>query len=527
MDQNKEFKNFLDEYAPKVSNKSQSVALASWLLETTGSKDASFLVSSLNTELKLLFNDEATYKKLVAWQNSKAITDPLLARQLEILILSFKGNMAPKELLEEISNKEAELSTLYANFRAQVDGKKFSDNEIRDVLNNELSVEQRKKVWKASKELGDVLGPKIIELVKLRNKEAKFLGYNNYFDMQLELSEINKADLLKIFNETAEKSDGAYKKMMLDIDTALSKKFNVKTEEIGPWLWKDPFCQEDPIAPQGLDSYIKSIDILSVAKGYYSKMNLNVEAVITNSDLFERDGKNQHAFCINIDHKQDVRTLCNIKSNGRWMDTVLHEFGHALYDLGYNFELPWLLRTPPHLITTEAIALLMGRQSIKPLFLKEFCNVKDEEFLKQMELSAARKQLVFSRFVLLMTEFENELYKNPDQDLNDLWWSLAKKYQKVNMPDNRKGKNDWATKYHIGLAPVYYYSYLLGEFFASGLEKKLEEISQLPKIWNPKSGDFLNKKLFYPGCIMRWDRLIQEVLGEPFSSSAWIEEFAK
>ncbi|MBI5346771.1 MAG: M2 family metallopeptidase [Chlamydiae bacterium] len=527
INQNKEFQAFLDEYVFKLADKSKSANLATWLLETTGSKEAASLSSSLNTELNLLFNDEATYKKLIAWQNAKSITDPILERELNVLIRSFKANMAPKELLEEISKKESELSSLFNNFRVTVNGKKFTDNEVWDVLQNESSVEKRKKVWEASKELGDVLAPKIIELVKLRNKVAKFLGYANFFDMQLELSEVNKTDLLKLFNDTAEKSNDAYKKMMLGIDTTLSKKFNVKTDEIGPWLWKDPFCQEDPIALQGMDNYIKNVDILAVAKSYYNQMNLNPDAIIKNSDLFEREGKNPHSFTIDIDRKLDVRTLCNIKPHIRWMNTVLHEFGHAFYELGYKVQLPWLLREPPHFLTTEAVALLMGRQSINPLFLKEFFNVKDEEFLKQMGLSLARTELIFSRYVLVMTEFENELYKNPDQDLNDLWWALVKKYQMVNMPENRKGKNDWATKYHIALAPVYYYSYLMGEFFAAGLEKKLIEISHSPKIWNPKSGEFLNAKVFYPGDSNSWDKLVSDVLGEPLSSSAWLEEFAR
>ena len=54
--------------------------------------------------------------------------------------------------------------------------------------------------------------------------------------------------------------------------------------------------------------------------------------MLERSDLYARDGKSQHAFCIDIDHEGDVRVLCNVEPSERWMDTMLHEFGHAIYD---------------------------------------------------------------------------------------------------------------------------------------------------------------------------------------------------
>ena len=45
--------------------------------------------------------------------------------------------------------------------------------------------------------------------------------------------------------------------------------------------------------------------------------------------------------------------------NHGWTDTMLHELGHGVYDLGFDEELPWVLRDT-HLVTTEASALLFG-----------------------------------------------------------------------------------------------------------------------------------------------------------------------
>ena len=65
--------------------------------------------------------------------------------------------------------------------------------------------------------------------------------------------------------------------------------------------------------------------------------------MLDRSDLFPRDGKCQHAFCIDIDRAGDVRVLANVVPGQQWMDTMLHELGHATFDAGLDPSLPWLL----------------------------------------------------------------------------------------------------------------------------------------------------------------------------------------
>lgn len=523
MNKNKSFEYFLEEFMKNVEVKSEQLNKANWILETTGSKDAADLVASLNNELCVLFSDAKVYQQLLVYQK-EGIDDPFLKRQLVVLINEFKANMLPKEMLKEISKKEAELAQTYANFRASLDNKKVSENEIREILKNEKSVDLRKKAWEASKEIGLVLAPKILELVKLRNQAAQHLGYENYFDMMLELSEVNKEELLKIFDKLINETQVSFNNMISEINQQLSEKFNVSKDNLGPWAWKDPFSQADPIESSELNDAYKDKDILAISKSFYEKMGFDIDNLIKNSDLYEREGKNQHAFCVSIDRKNDVRTLNNIKPNVQWMDTLLHEFGHAVYDLSIDRKLPWLLREPPHILTTEAIALLMGRQAYTKEFLKEFCNVTDENLINDVEKGSKRRLLVFSRFACLITDFENQMYSNPDQDLNKIWWDLYEKYYKLPRPKNRDNKADWAAKYHVGLAPVYYYSYLLGEVFASTLHRELLKVTQENYIWKKQSSDFLRKKMFSIGNRYTWDELIENVTGKKLSAERWIEE---
>ncbi|NGX44518.1 MAG: hypothetical protein K1060chlam3_00685 [Candidatus Anoxychlamydiales bacterium] len=525
MNQNN-FQNFLDDFISKVELKEEQLNRAVWILETTGSKDAASLVGSLSSELKILFSDKDIYEKIVSFNKEEEI-DPLLKRQIHILINAFKGNMLPKEILHEISTKEAALNQIYANFRAKIDGKVYSENSLRDILRKEKSVDLRKKAWDASKIVGIELAPKIVELAHLRNKAANNLGYENYFEMMLDLSDINKIKLLKTFDDLKNKTDESFNKILLHVNETLSNEFKVSLDEIGPWAYKDPFCQMDPIETSKLNELFQDKDLLKISKSFYEQMGFKVDDLIDGSDLYERDGKNQHAFCISVNRKKDVRTLNNIKPNVQWMETLLHEFGHGIYDLEIDENLPWLLREHPHILTTEAIALLMGRQVYTKEFLRDFLDVKDEKIFNEVENGLKRRQLFFSRSAFMITEFEAKMYEDPNQDLNTLWWDLYEKYYKSPRPEDREDKADWAAKYHVGLAPVYYYSYLLGEVFASTLQKQLLDVAKDDNIWKKDAAIFLKDKMFSHGSKYRWDQLIENVLDSPFSIDDWVEECSK
>lgn len=519
------FVEFLNAFIPQIARKSKQVNQAVWLLETTGSNDAADLRGCLDVELKWLFDDAATYQKLLEWE--KELKNPLLQRQINVLIRAFKQNQIPKELSEEISQKEALLSQSYGNFRAELEGKKLSENEILELLKKEINVEKRKKAWEVSKTIGKEQAPQILSLVRLRNRAAQHLGYSDYFQMQLDLQEVDEKWLFTTLEKLALQSDAAYLQILQEIEEAQAIRFHVEKKDLGPWAWSDPFCQENPLDCVELDQLVKGVDLSEAGLCFYRQMGFDVEEILKKSDMYEHPGKNQHAFCIHMDREGDIRTLNNVKESIKWLETVLHELGHAVYELGFDPNLPWLLKDPPHMISTEAMALIAGRQAYSYHALKGLVGSKDELLLHKAEKSLKRRQLIFSRWVLVMTMFERELYSNPEQDLNRLWWHLVETYQKIRAPKGREGKWDWAAKYHIGLAPVYYFSYLLGEMFASAIQEAfLKECGKVP-LNSPEVGAFLKHRLFEPGSRFSWSKLVEHVTGKALTSEAWIKEFAK
>ena len=251
--------------------------------------------------------------------------------------------------------------------------------------------------------------------------------------------------------------------------------------------------------------------------------------MLNRADLYEREGKSQHAFCLDIDHEGDVRVLCNIRKNERWMSTMLHEFGHAVYDKYNDRSLPFVLRTPAHTLTTEAVAMLNGRMSKNPEWLMKIGGLTESEArrLSANAIETLRSEmLIFLRWAVTLVRFERELYRNAGQDLNRLWWGYVQRYQKITPPSGRN-QADWAAKNHLATSPVYYQNYVLGELMASQLLGYIhrEIVKSESFVGNPEVGSYLVEKIFKPGARYDWNAMLARATGESLNPGYFVAQF--
>jgi peptidyl-dipeptidase A len=225
--------------------------------------------------------------------------------------------------------------------------------------------------------------------------------------------------------------------------------------------------------------------------------------------------------------------LCNIRPDERWMSTMLHEFGHAVYDASVDPALPYFLRTHAHILSTEASAMLFGRLSKNAEWLTTWAGVPESEARTAADAiaRAMRAQLlVQTRWELVMCHMERALYEDPDQDLDTLWWDLVERFQNVPRPEGRKAP-DWASKIHFSIAPVYYHNYLLGEIMASQLQDHIQNqvLGGGPDVGrryvtSPEVGAFLREKLYRPGRTHDWQETLRRATGRPLEPAGFIAD---
>jgi len=532
----KELLAFIKKFDSVVQPLTKESSLAYWAASISGKEEDWKKSEELTIELTKVFSNKDDFAILKRIRESEAITDELLKRQLDVMYNAYLGNQVDTTLLNSVISLQTEIEQKYSNFRAAVNGKKLSDNEVEEILKTSTQADELKQAWEGHKAIGPVVAKDIIALVKKRNEIATQLGFKTYHEMSLKLSEQDPEEISKLFDELDNLTRESFKSLKSEIDTYLAQRDKVKAEELMPWHYQNRFFQEAPaIYSVDLDIYYKDRNIETLTTDYYFSIGLDIKDMLAKSDLYEKPGKNQHAYCIDIDNIGDVRVLCNIKPNYSWMGTMLHEFGHANYDKNIDHKLPFALRNPAHTFTTEAIAMFFGRMASNAQFLVDM-NLTDTSDARKVAAESFKvlrlEQLTFSRWAQVMYRFEKELYANPDQDLNKLWWDLVEKYQMIIRPADRN-QPDWASKIHIATSPCYYHNYLLGELLASQFNHyiadnilKSDNYSQ-SYFGKPEVGRYFIDRVFAPGARYSWNEMIEKATGEKLTARYYSEQFVK
>ncbi len=529
------FRTFVAEHVKKIEPLMKEWNLNYWQASLSGNKEDFDKAAEYELKIRIIYSDTSGFAYLKKLKESDQIKNPLLKRHLDLLYNAYLSNQTEPDLLKQIVEKSTAGENKFNVFRGKIGNQEITDNEIKEILKKETDSSKRRDAWLASKQVGREVAGDVIELVKLRNQAAQKLGFKNYYLMSLNLSEQNLEQLTQIFDELANLTDEPFAALKAELDSILAEKYGLAVEGMMPWHYHDPFFQEGPMVYEvNLDKYFENQDVKEIAKKFYAGINLPVDDILKRSDLYEKEGKNPHAYCISIDRNQDVRILANIKNDEYWLETMLHELGHAVYDKYIDRSLPFLLREPAHSFTTEAIAMLFGRLSRNAYWLQDMVELNNEErdkITNVVQKNLRIKQLVFTRWCQVMFRFEQELYNNPDQDLNTLWWDLAEKYQLVKKP---KGRNepDWATKIHIVSYPVYYHNYMLGELLASQLHAyisknilSLDSISAVSYVNQNAIGTYLKNRIFAVGTKYAWNEMIKQATGEYLSPKYFVDQF--
>jgi peptidyl-dipeptidase A len=507
--------------------------LAYWRASVTSDADAEEEVARHDTALRTLFSSREEYAALRAIADAGGVREPRLARTLTLLLHAYRGQQIEPAAIERLVRAERWLEGRFNAFRSTLDGRPVADNDLRQVLIESDDSALRRRAWEAAKQIGAEVAAELLELVRRRNEAARSIGFPDYYAMRLELDELDEHELFTLLDALERGTEEPFERYKRALDGRLAERFRVAPAELRPWHLPDPFFQSAPGDGLELDRYFAGRRLEDLLRRSFGAIGLEVEGLLGRADLYERPGKSQHAFCLCIDRGGDVRVLCNLRSTEYWMSTLLHEFGHAVYDESIDRGLPFVLREPAHILTTEASAMLFGRLTRNGAWLEHVAGVPADE-ARAVAAACARatreQLLVQTRWMLVMCHMERALYRDPGQDLDALWWDLVERFQRVTRPDGRHAP-DWASKLHFSTAPVYYHNYMLGEMMASQLQAHLrDEVcgggpgGEARRMTGPEVGAWLVERLYRPGRMQDWRGTLRGATGGALSAEAFVGE---
>ena len=226
--------------------------------------------------------------------------------------------------------------------------------------------------WDASKEIGPRAAPQVRELARARNEAARGLGYRDYFAMSLELQELTRAGSsdCSIVSSCCSATHGRVRRARSTRRSERGSAFP-QTSRCGRgttpsrssrtrrWSTATRSRQRSP-----------GLDPLTVSRAYFDALGDPIEGILSRSDLYPRAAQ------------EPARVLHPGRPRRRRADPREHRAGRALarddaprarprrLRRAIDRSLPWLLRRHAHIFATEAIAMLHGRRTRDPIFLR-------------------------------------------------------------------------------------------------------------------------------------------------------------
>jgi oligoendopeptidase F len=154
--------------------------------------------------------------------------------------------------------------------------------------------------------------------------------------------------------------------------------------------------------------------------------------------------------------------LANITDGFYSSKVLFHEIGHALHFTFIRQQNP-LFKNMMDGAWVEGIAQTVSAMMLEPIWLNKYAHMPDH-LIDQYNDAKKDQDIIKLRTNLLRLNFEFEIYKNPNRDLNELYWNLFEKYMKLPRHDDLY---PWASEIYYTTHPVYIQNYLLADIIAA------------------------------------------------------------
>jgi len=150
-------KKFIEAHVAKIKPLEKSAGIAWWDANTSGKDEDFQRKEEAQNKIDAVLSDPVAFRELKSIKESGRVTDKLLARQIDVIYLGYLEKQVDPLLLREMVSKSNAIEKAFNVYRAEVDGKKLTENDVRKVLKEAKNSDERRKTWEGSKGVGAVV----------------------------------------------------------------------------------------------------------------------------------------------------------------------------------------------------------------------------------------------------------------------------------------------------------------------------------------------------------------------------------
>jgi M3 family oligoendopeptidase len=432
--------------------------------------------------------------KLLSSKNKEALLEEfgkLLFEQAELQKKTFKPEIIPDLQLE--NKLSSEYSKLLAGAEIEFDGKTYNLSQMRP-FSQDLKRETRHKAQLAVSnwfEANEIEIDRIYdEMVQVRNKIAKELGYENF--VQLGYDRFGRTDYTHV--DVKGYRDQIFESVVPVVNELTKRKAKrIGIEDPKSYDLALSFLTGNP-TPKGTREHL-----VNQAKDMYESMSKETGEFwnfMMDHDLLELDakeGKMGGGYCTYLPNHRSPFIFANFNGTAGDVDVLTHEAGHAFQVYSSKDNIP-AYRWP----TMESAEIhSMSMEFLAWPWIDKFF----KEDTPKYKFSHLAGSLTFLPYGVAVDEFQHGIYERPNMtpDERKSWWrEVEKKYLPFKDYDDDKFTDKgtyWYRQGHIFGAPFYYIDYTLAQVCAfqywiksqENHSTALDEYKKLCKLGGSKS----------------------------------------
>lgn len=410
-----------------------------------------------------------------------------------------------------------------------------------NVLSNMLISEKDESIRKAAYEALLSIGPFIlangfIEIIKERNKLARSLGYEDYYDYKVQRTEgMTKKQLFKLLDDLEVRTRDANQR---SVGAFIKEKGE---QAVLPWNFKyyragDLEAKKDPYLPfaQGLERWVHS----------FAAMGIKYRGATLTLDLVDRKGKYENGFMHGL-----VPAWIN---NGNWnpatinftanaipnrigsgadaLNTLFHEGGHAAHFANVQMNAPCYGQefAPTSVAYAETQSMFLDSLLTDSDWLTRYAKNADG---KPMPMDVIEQQhhdeqpfiAMMVRSMLGVCYAEKWFYEAKDEDLTPMKIQEMIAELEKRMNGTPASPRPILAVPHIlaGESSAYYHGYVLAEMAVHQTRKYFfEKYGYIAD--NPNIGPELENGYWKWGYSVPFFELVKRLTGKPFSADALV-----
>jgi Zn-dependent oligopeptidase len=396
----------------------------------------------------------------------------------------------------------------------------------------------RKAAWEGLRAIEPhVLDNGLIEIVRERNRLARMLGYEDYYDWKVSINEgFNKAKLFELLDDLETNTREAARASM----EGLTAEHGADASQ----PWNSGHYQTGDITAL-TDPYFRFEEALKNWGTLFAAMNIRYSGATMQLDLVDREGKYENGFMHGplptyvengTFHPARINFTANavpgqIGSGKRALQTLLHEGGHAAHFSN--------VRMPAPCFSQEFAPTSVAFAETQSMFLDSLMG--DADWLTRYATNAAGEPMPIGlidttlekehrfrahklRTMLVVSYFEKALYEMSDAELtpgNIL--NVARDIESRLLLQPAATRPVLSIPHLLsGESSAYYHGYTLAQMGVyqtrDYFRRKYGYI-----VDNPKVGPELAEKFWRPGNSKNFLEFIEDLTGEPFSARATVE----